>query len=107
MPFRVQTADDVAVITLTVRCLDDMTAEAAGERLLRLADEQGRHRLCLDLGELPYLTSMWLGKLVALHQKVRSRGGRLILVNVPAPVYEVFSVTQLDRVLDIRPQGAG
>jgi anti-anti-sigma factor len=106
MPFRLQTNDDVAVITLTARCLDDMTAEAAGEQLLRLADEHGRDRLCLDLGELPYLSSMWLGKLVALHKQVRSRGGHLTLVNVPAPVYEVFSVTQLHRLLDIRPKEA-
>ena len=101
MPFRIETAGDEAFITLTARCLDDPTAEAAGEQLLRLADEQGRDRLCLDLGELPYLTSMWLGKLVALHTKVRRGGGHLTLVNVPAPVYEVFQVTQLDRVLDI------
>jgi anti-anti-sigma factor len=107
MPFRVETAGDVAVITLTGRCLEDPTAEAAGEQLLRLADAQGRHSLSLDLGEVPYLTSMWLGKLVALHKRVRSRGGHLTLVNVPAPVYEVFQVTQLHRLLDIRPEEAG
>jgi anti-sigma B factor antagonist len=107
MPFHVHAAGDEFVITLTAQSLRDPTAEAVGESLLRLADEPGRHRLRLDLGAVPYLTSEWLGKFVALHKAVRSRGGRLTVVNVPARVYEVFQVTRLDRVLDVRPAGAG
>ena len=107
MPFSVQAAHDGAVIKLSPTCLNDPTAEAAGEHLLRLADEPGARQLRLDLGEVPYLTSMWLGKLIALHKRVRNRGGQLTLINVPAPVYEVFQVTQLHRLLDIRPEEAG
>ena len=65
MPFRIETTDDVAVIMLTRQSLDDPTAEAAGEQLFRLADEQGRPEVQVDLGDVPYLSSMWLGKLVA------------------------------------------
>src|SRR5918912_2057073 len=54
------TADGAAVIKLTPQALKDVTAEAEGERLLRLADQQTRGKLLLDLGEVPYLTSMWL-----------------------------------------------
>jgi anti-anti-sigma factor len=99
--------DDVAVIKLTPQALNDVTAEVEGERLLRLADEQARRKLLLDLGDVPYLTSMWLGKLIALHKRVQGRGGHLALVNVPARVYEVFQVTSLNTVLDVRPKAAG
>jgi anti-anti-sigma factor len=107
MPFRVETADDVAVIKLTHKSLEDPTAEAAGEQLLRLADEQGRDEVEVDLGEVPYLSSMWLGKLVAVPKRMRSRGARLRVVNVTAPVFEVFQVTCLHKVLDVRPREAG
>jgi anti-anti-sigma factor len=102
-----QAARDGAAIKLTAEWLQDPTAEAAGGRLFRLAEERGRHGLVLDLGEVPYLTSMWLSQLVALHQRVRGLGGQLTLVNVPAPVYEVFQVTNLDTLLDLRPEGRG
>ena len=34
-------------------------------------------------------------------------GGRLSLLNVRGPVYEVFSLTRLTAILDVRPQEAG
>jgi anti-anti-sigma factor len=106
VPFSVHTAGDAMVVKLTPQALNDPTAEAAGARLLGLADGPCR-QLRLDLGELPYLSSEWLNRFVALHNKVRSRGGHLAVVNVPARVYEVFRLTGLDTVLDVRPQGAG
>ena len=101
------TADGAAVIKLNPQALKDVTAESEGEQLLRLADQQARRDLLLDLGDVPYLTSMWLGKLIALHKQVQRRGGRLALVNVPAHVLEVFRLTSLDQFLDVRPKAAG
>jgi anti-anti-sigma factor len=40
--------------------------------------------------------------LVALHKQLRARRGHLALVNVTDIVSEVFAVTRLDSVLDIR-----
>ena len=48
-----------------------------------------------------------LGKFVALHKRVRAGGGRLALVNVVDTVYEVFAVTRLNQVLDVRPAASG
>jgi anti-anti-sigma factor len=85
--------------------LADPAASAAGEQLLRLADERGWDEVCLDLGELPHLTSSWLVTLLALNRRVRNRGGHLRLVNVAAPAYEVFRESHLHTVLDVRPAG--
>ena len=38
---------------------------------------------------------------------MRSRGARLRVVNVPAPVFEVFEVTRLHKVLDVHQKEAG
>jgi anti-sigma B factor antagonist len=93
---------DAVAITLT-----DPAAEAAGERLLGLADERGWREVCLDLGGVPHLSSGGLVTLLALNKRVRNRGGHLRLVNVADPVYEVFRLTHLHTILDVRPEQAG
>ena len=98
----VETVDDVAVVKLTGKNLDDSNTQAVGEQLLRLVDEPGRRHLQLDLGNVEYVGSMGLAKLVALHKKVRAVGGQLTLINVDHFVYEVFQVTRLNTLLDIR-----
>jgi anti-anti-sigma factor len=66
-------------------------------------EKPGRHRLHLDLGGVRIPTASGLGALVALHEKLRRRGGRLVLSNVQPWAYEVFSLTRLTEVLDVRP----
>jgi anti-sigma B factor antagonist len=106
MPVRLHAAGDAAVVTLTRESLGDPTAQVVGGLLLHLAEGPGRRRLLVDVGELPYLTGTWLGKLVTLHQRVQGRGGHLAVVNVPPAVYELFEATRLHTVLDVRPQDA-
>jgi len=78
-----------------------LTAESlrAAERLL---SEAGRHRLHLDLGGVRIPTASGLGALLGLSQALRARGGHLALVNVRPWTYEVFTLTRLTEVLDVR-----
>jgi anti-anti-sigma factor len=64
-------------------------------------------RLRLDLADVRVATAGGLGQLVRLHKALRARGGKLTLRNVEEPVYEVFRVTRLTEVLDVRPKQAG
>jgi anti-anti-sigma factor len=59
-------------------------------------------RLWLDLARVRFLTSTVLGQLVGLHRRVRAAGGELTLLNVAGDVYEVFVVTRLHQLLDVR-----
>jgi anti-anti-sigma factor len=79
-----------------------LTAEAV-DRLPRVPPG---HRLLLDLGAVRLPSAAGLGRLVTLNQELNSQGGRLMLWNVPAPVYEVLQVTRLTEVLDVRPADA-
>src|SRR5262249_19844334 len=90
---------------LNLRALDELDAERARPRLFELAEARPGRDLRLDLGRLEYLRRTGLNLLVALHRQVRAGGGRLSLLNVAAPVYEVFSLTRLTSLLDVR-QGA-
>ena len=69
--------------------------------LMELARTSRGRELRLDLSALEYVASTGLGVFVALNREVRASGGRLSLLNVRAPVYEVFALTRLTSVLDV------
>lgn len=59
----------------------------------------------LDFGNVEYLSSAKLSRLVACAKEVKEKGGRFILYNVSPQVQEVFQITQLDKFFDLRFQG--
>ena len=83
--------------------LDEANSEIPGQELCRLAERLPGTRLVLDLTGIRFVTSSALGRLVALNRKVRSAGGRLVLVNLSPAVTNSLSVTNLDRVLETLP----
>ncbi|HJT78696.1 MAG TPA: STAS domain-containing protein [Gemmataceae bacterium] len=99
----VERAGLITRVKVAARELRESNVQAVGEGLLGLAAELSPPRLLLDLGEVTYLTSTALGQLVALHKRVRAADGELVVANVTAAVYEVFRVTRLHQLLDIRP----
>ena len=62
--------------------------------------------LVLDLGDVKVLTAGGLGQLVALHNRLRASGGRLVLSNVGQLAYEALEVTRLTELLDVRRKHA-
>ena len=97
---------DGALVRLNVEALAEPAVEAVRTRLWELAESRPGQHLHLDLGLLEYLTSSGLALFVGLHQKVRAGGGHLTLHNVREPVYELFQITRLTALLDIRRQQA-
>ena len=58
--------------------------------------------LALDLSAVEFLSSTALARFVGLDRELRAAGGRLSLVNLRPTVRQVFAVTRLDRLLDVR-----
>ena len=56
----------------------------------------------LDLSRVKVPTAGGLGQLVALHNRLRASGGRLVLCNVGARAFEVLELAHLTRLLDVR-----
>jgi anti-anti-sigma factor len=80
---------------------DVLTGERVREAV-RLPAEAAGARLHLDLSGVRIPSAGGLGGLVRLHTALRARGGRLVLLNVRPWAYEVFAVTRLTEVLDVR-----
>src|SRR5947209_7900905 len=102
---QVEQTGDVTVARPKVGRLDSSNAEALGSHLTRLTEGAARPQLCLDLGAVEYLSTEPLGKIIALHHRVRWAGGTLRLENVRPLVYEVLATTRLTEVFDVSPKG--
>jgi anti-anti-sigma factor len=74
-------------------------AEAAGTELQALLAESGARPLLVDFGNVRGLTSIMLGKLIALNRAAESNGGRLGLFNLAPDVRAILDVTRLNLIL--------
>jgi anti-sigma B factor antagonist len=89
-PWQVQELGDGTSVQLGHRDLDAETLSILADELLELALESGRPKLYLDFGKVNFLTSVAVGKLIALDRKLREVGSRLIPCNLNPVVEEVF-----------------
>jgi anti-sigma B factor antagonist len=48
-----------------------------------------------------HLTSLVLGKLIHVHKRLATSGGEIRLADIDPRIYEVFSITRLDRLFRI------
>lgn len=82
--------------------LAEVNAEEFGHKLATLAAQRQPPYLILDLANVTLLTSVILAKLISLNAKIRAAGGHLTLINATPTIYEVFHVTRLDTILDVK-----
>ena len=101
----VEDIGDVTVVNFTDRkILDEQNIQIIGEQLFSLVDEAGKKKILLNFGNVEYLSSAALGKLITMNKKVQTAGGKLILCNIDPQIYEVFEITKLDRFFKIEKE---
>jgi anti-anti-sigma factor len=86
------------------RILTTQFDEAIAERLLLLVGKVSPPVLALDFGSVNSLGSMGMAILVRLQKDLAAQGRRLAIVNLRPHIYEMFMVTGLHKVLDVRQQ---
>ncbi len=84
------------------KIVDSASIEQLGEELNSLVLVDNRNVLLLNFEGVEFMSSAALNKLISLHSKVKAAEGRLKLCNLRAEIKEVFTITRLDRVFDIR-----
>ena len=101
----VEDIGEVTVVNFTDRkILDEQNIQVIGEQLFSLVDESGRKKILLNFGNVEYLSSAALGKLITLNKKVQGVGGKLILCNIAPQIYEVFEITKLNKIFNIQKE---
>jgi anti-sigma B factor antagonist len=101
----VEDIGDVTVVNFTdKKILDEQNIQVIGEQLFSLVDDLGRRKILLNFGNVEYLSSAALGKLITLNKKVNNANGKLILCNIDPQIYEVFEITKLNRLFNIQKE---
>ena len=101
----VEQIGDVTVVNFIDRkILDEQNIQIIGDQLFGLVDQDGLRKLLLNFGNVEYLSSAALGKLITLNKKLQGVGGRLVLCNIDPQIYEVFEITRLDKFFNIQKE---
>jgi anti-anti-sigma factor len=83
--------------------LDHVTLLRIRKQLFDLADEPEVGHVIFDLGNVNFVSSIALSTFVSLHHRLRASGRHMTIRNLRPRVHEVFTVTRLNRFLDLRP----
>ena len=103
----VNEVDDVTVVRFRDRkIVEDINIQELAQEMFRLVEADNRGRVLLNFSSVEFLSSAALGKLITLEKKVKAHGGTLKLCNIRPEIYEVFAITKLNRVFDIKEDEA-
>jgi anti-sigma B factor antagonist len=98
---------DVSVVKfLDRKILDEAAIQELGAELFGLVEVDNRKTILLDFEGVEFLSSAALGKLITFDRKLKTAKGRLKMCGVAPGILEVFQVTKLNKVFDIRTDAA-
>lgn len=81
--------------------IDLYTSPQLRSEILKLAAEKNIS-LIINLEQVTYMDSSGVATLIEALQHVNRNGGRMVLFGMQAAVKEIFELTRLDKVFDIR-----
>jgi len=98
---------DVTVVKFVdKKILDEAGIQELGAELFSLIERDNRRSIVLNFDNVDFLSSAALGKLITLDRKVKAHQGRLKLSNIRPEILEVFQITKLHKIFDIRGEEA-
>ena len=84
------------------KILDEANIQELGTELFGLIEHDNRKSIVLNFTGVEFLSSAALGKLITLDRKVKAAKGRMKMSNIRPEIFEVFQITKLNKVFDIR-----
>ena len=96
-------AGDVSMVRfLDRKIIDAANIQELGDELFGLVEKDQRKNLLLNFANVEFLSSAALNKLIILDKKVKTAGGKMRLCNLRKEIYEVFAITRLNQVVEIK-----
>jgi len=100
----VEEADGISIVRfISNKILDDMVVQKFGTELLALIEQSENKSVILDFESVDFLSSAALGHLIKLDKRAKASDSKLVLCNIKTSIYEVFTITRLDTVFNIKP----
>ena len=88
------------------KIIDPEAIQELGQELFDLIEQGDRRKLVLNFANVEFLSSAALGKLITFEKKVKRIGAELILTNISPEIYQVFAITNLDKLFKIKDSEA-
>jgi anti-sigma B factor antagonist len=88
------------------KIIDDLIIQELGQELFALVEVDKRAKLVLNFYNVEFLSSAALGKLITLDKKMKPLGGKVRLSNIRPEIFEVFRITKLNKLFDIKDDEA-
>ena len=93
----------VTVVTFAdSKIIDEEEIQELGQELYALVERDDRKKLVLNFSNVEFLSSAALGKLISFEKKVRNQKAELVLTNIRPEIYEVFAITKLTKLFQIK-----
>ena len=97
----------VSVITFAdSKIIDEAEIQELGQELYELVERDDRKKIVLNFGNVEFLSSAALGKLIGFEKRVNQNSAELILTNIRPEIYEVFAITKLTKLFEIKDDEA-
>lgn len=99
----VANVDEVTVVRfLDRKILDAAKIQELGDELFSLVESENRKKMLLNFANVEFLSSAALNKLIILEKKIKAEEGRLILTDLRPEIHEVFVITRLTQLFEIK-----
>ena len=102
---RIEVSDSANVSVVRFRdqkIIDPESIQELGQELFDLIEQDERSKILLNFCNVEFLSSAALGKLITFEKKVKKNGADLILTNIAPEIFQVFAITNLDKLFQIK-----
>jgi anti-sigma B factor antagonist len=104
---KVNQSGDVTIVTFNdSKIIDEAEIQEFGQELYDLVERENRKKIVLNFGNVEFLSSAALGKLIGFDKRVKQHKAELILSNIRPEIYEVFAITKLTKLFIIKDDEA-
>lgn len=99
----VEKTGEVSVVRfVNEKIIDPLEIQEMGDELHALVKDEKATSILLNFDGVNFLSSAALGKLIRLDQTVKQQDGQLKLSNIRHDLFDIFKITNLHNVFDIR-----
>ena len=88
------------------KIIDPEAIQELGQELFDLVEKEDRKKIVLNFSNVEFLSSAALGKLITFEKKSKRHDSELILTNISPEIFQVFSITNLDKLFQIKDSEA-
>ena len=88
------------------KIIDPQAIQELGQELFDLIERDDRKKLVLNFSNVEFLSSAALGKLITFEKKAKTQDAELILTNISPEIFQVFTITNLDKLFQIKDSEA-